>query len=130
MVIGQPDFQRSQDTTGNRMMGQRVFVTGASGFIGAHLCRQLLEEGGEVHALSRTRQEGIKDEGIHWSQGDLNDFPGTSRLIRTIKPDLIFILAGYPVAARDVQQVQPSLSSNLVGTVSLLTAATEVGSGE
>ena len=126
MAIRQPEFQKEQEKTANRMIGRRAFVTGASGFIGAHLCRRLLEEGVEVHALSRTRQVN-KDEGIHWSKGDLTDFPGTSRLIRTIKPDLIFNLAGYPVAARDVQQVQPSLFSNLVGTVSLLTAATEVG---
>ena len=126
MVIGQPELQKDQDRIGNKMMGRRVFVTGASGFIGAHLCRRLLEEGVDVYALSRT-QQGLKDGGIHWSIGDLTDFSGTGQLMREIKPDLIFNLAGHAVAARDVQQVPPSLFSNLVGTVSLLTAATEAG---
>ena len=126
MPSRQPAFQKKPKKNINKLMGRSAFVTGASGFIGTHLCRRLLEEGVEVYALSRARQVE-NDEGIHWFKGDLVDFPGTSRLIKKIKPDLIFNLAGYPVAAREVQQVQPSLFSNLVGTVSLLTAATEVG---
>jgi len=126
MASRQPAFQKKQEKMANQLRGRRAFVTGASGFIGRHLCRRLLDEGVEVHALSRARQ-GHNDDGIHWSKGDLVDFPGTGQLIKKVKPDLIFNLAGYPVAARDVQQVRPSLFSNLVGTVSLLTAATEVG---
>ena len=126
MASRQPGFQQRPENIVNKLRGRRAFVAGASGFIGTHLCRRLLEEGVEVHALSRTRRVH-NDEGIQWSQGDLADFPDTSRVMKKIKPDLIFNLAGHPVAARDVHQVQPSLFSNLVGTVSLLTAATEVG---
>jgi nucleoside-diphosphate-sugar epimerase len=32
-------------------MSQRILITGASGFIGSHLCQRLLEEQDEVHAI-------------------------------------------------------------------------------
>jgi uncharacterized protein YbjT (DUF2867 family) len=38
-------------------MGIRVLVTGASGFIGAHLCRALVEAGHDVRAMTRNPDE-------------------------------------------------------------------------
>jgi nucleoside-diphosphate-sugar epimerase len=35
------------------LAGQKILVTGGSGFLGSHLCRQLLREGCTVHAISR-----------------------------------------------------------------------------
>lgn len=34
--------------------GQKILVTGASGFIGSNLCRCLCRNGTQVHAVSRT----------------------------------------------------------------------------
>jgi len=53
----------------------RIFVTGASGLVGASLCTALAEEGHEVTALSRT-QKNAGDEPrprqgvLRWVQGD------------------------------------------------------------
>ena len=35
------------------LKGARVFVTGATGYIGSHLTKKLVEEGSEVHVLIR-----------------------------------------------------------------------------
>jgi uncharacterized protein (TIGR01777 family) len=45
----------------------RVFVTGASGLIGTHLCRALLARGDEVVALSRVPRAG--DPNMVWVRG-------------------------------------------------------------
>ena len=45
-----------------------VLVTGASGFIGAQLCQQLLAQGACVHALSRSEHAS---DAIQWHQCEL-----------------------------------------------------------
>ena len=51
----------------------RVFITGASGFLGGALARALAHEGAEVHALARPSADRRALEGIpvRWHQGDV-----------------------------------------------------------
>jgi nucleoside-diphosphate-sugar epimerase len=106
--------------------GQCILVTGASGFIGSHLCRRLRGSGGEVHAISR-REHSRSESGNRWWQGDLAEIATVRDLVRIIKPDVIFHLASHVVGARDLDVVIPTFRNNLMGTVNLLTAATEIG---
>ena len=48
---------------------QRVFVTGASGFIGDHVASLLIQTG-HVRALTRSTKGGY-DSAIDWVEGDL-----------------------------------------------------------
>ena len=57
----------------NSLSGRRLLVTGASGFIGARLCRRAVEEGAIVHALSR-RPQGEAGE-VRWERGDSQTTP-------------------------------------------------------
>lgn len=55
----------------------KILITGAAGFIGSHIARQLVREGHEVHAVVRPetnlwRLEDIRDS-IHFIHGDLLD---------------------------------------------------------
>ncbi len=51
-------------------VGQHVFVTGASGFIGGHVASLLIRAGAHVRALTRSTKEGY-DSAIDWVEGDL-----------------------------------------------------------
>ena len=103
-----------------------IFVTGASGFVGGSLCRQLHQKGATIHAISR--QPVLKNPlGLHWHQGDLQDFETVRTLIHTLEPDIVFHLASYVSGSRDLTAVPLTFHSNLTSTVNLLTAVTEVG---
>ena len=110
----------------SQLGGRKIFVTGAGGFIGSHLCRMLGERGAEVHGLSRSRR-GNSEGKMHWWQGDLADASLMRNLLATIKPDIIFHLASYVAGSRDLQLVRPTFESNLASTVNLLTIVSEIG---
>jgi nucleoside-diphosphate-sugar epimerase len=105
---------------------QRVMVTGASGFLGSHLCRRLRDEGAEIYAISRSAHEDA-GERFHWLQADLNDTPAIRRMLLEIRPDVVFHLSGIASAVSGLELVLPTLHSLLVSTVNLLTAAAETG---
>jgi UDP-glucose 4-epimerase len=108
--------------------GQKVLVTGASGFLGSHLCRRLIEEGAEIHALSRSARRNGRDS-IRWWQADMTDIAATRRILAETKPAVIFHLAGLVTAAAGLELVLPTLHSLLVSTVNVLTVGAETGCG-
>ncbi len=115
-------------TSGHSLSEHRILVPGASGYIGSALCRALGRVGAEVHGVSRTPQNA-KNSIARWWQCQLDDIEAVRLLLRTIKPDWIFHLAGNTAAARALSLVIPTFYANLASTVNLLTAATEIGCG-
>src|SRR5262245_19970534 len=105
---------------------QRILVTGASGFIGTHLCHYLHKNGAQVHAVSRTRHDD-KTNGLHWWQADLAEISIVRDLFIAIQPEIIFHLASHVAGARESNMILPTFRSNLMSTVNLLTVASEIG---
>lgn len=54
---------------------KKVFVTGATGFVGRHVAQQLTQSGVEVYALVRSPQKAkfLKKEGVYFVVGDLQN---------------------------------------------------------
>ena len=49
-----------------------VYLTGASGFIGGYVLRELIARGHSVRALSRGRRLSQDDERVNWIEGDVS----------------------------------------------------------
>jgi nucleoside-diphosphate-sugar epimerase len=107
-------------------LGQKAMVTGASGFLGSHLCHRLGENGAEIHAISRS-QRSVQSDRLRWWKGDLADITSVRTLVHQIRPDVIFHCSGLVTAARDLELVLPTFHSLLLSTVNILTAAAETG---
>ncbi|MGP3936037.1 NAD-dependent epimerase/dehydratase family protein [Nonomuraea sp. KM88] len=100
----------------------RVLITGASGFIGAHVTRRLRGLSVEVHAVSRGPRASLHGE--IWHQCDLREEEATAALMRAIRPQVVFHLAGEVSGRREVAMVSETLGGNLLTAVNLLAAAT------
>jgi UDP-glucose 4-epimerase len=109
-----------------RFVGVPVLVTGASGFIGSHLCRRLLREGARVHAVSREPRSS-RHEHLRWWQADLGQVAAVRELWQATRPEIVFHLASHVAGARELGKVLPTFYDNLASTVHLLTVATEMG---
>ncbi len=102
-----------------------ILVTGASGFIGSHLCDRLNQLGAIVHGVSRAPRS--RGRVFRWWQAELEDEGATRRVVESVAPDIIFHLASFVSGKREIQFVLPALRGNLLSTVNLLVAATEYG---
>ena len=105
-----------------QLSGKRVLITGGSGFIGSHLCARLCENGAQVHAVSRTKQNAAGDS-LQWWQGDMEDIETVQNLFHTIKPHIFFHLSGHVTGAADLELVLPTFHSLVVSTINVLSVA-------
>jgi len=80
----------------------KIFLTGATGFIGKHLCHRLVEDGHQVIALIRSRHKAkALPSGIEFIQGDLKIFSDPELTLPEC--DTIIHLAGI-VAGKNEQE--------------------------
>ncbi len=112
-------------TNPSEFLRKKIFVTGASGFIGTHLCNRLNNNGAEVHGVSR-REHLEGDNNVHWWQGDMADINITRKILNEIRPNIIFHLASHVAGSRNLDLVLPTFHDNLATTVNILSVATEL----
>jgi UDP-glucose 4-epimerase len=112
------------------LAGVRVLVTGATGFIGSHLSRRLVESGAEVHALTSTvssvypvRLVDIKDR-LTLHGGNLNDSGAMASVVERADPQIVFHLGAYTHVGKSWDRVDECIQTNIHGTVNLLQALT------
>ena len=75
------------------MNNKRILVTGASGFIGSHTLKHLLNQNLEVHAVSHKRL--LKLSKVNWHCCDLLDKSQRRTLLRQLKPEYLIHAAWY-----------------------------------
>jgi dihydroflavonol-4-reductase len=103
-------------------MGKPALVTGASGFLGWHVARILLERGFGVRALVRAGSR-VSDLDVEVVTGDLRDAESLGRAVAGC--GLVFhVAADYRLWAKDPGELY---RSNVDGTRNLLEAARKAG---
>ena len=122
-TLRHPHFRMSNSTRDD-LVGKRVLVAGAGGFLGRHLVRRLVHAGANVFALSR-KVPAISEDGVRWLQADLAELGLAKSVLGQARPEIVFQLCGHPNGGRDITLVLPTLKSDLLTTVNLLLAAAE-----
>jgi nucleoside-diphosphate-sugar epimerase len=105
------------------LAGKRIFLTGATGFIGGYVTRRLHDGGAHVLALERTPGKGdaLAAAGVEIVRGDINDYPRMRDLVGCA--DIVIHNAARLARGRRAD----FLRDNVEGTGHLARASAEAG---
>ncbi len=108
-------------------MSQKVLITGISGFAGSHLAEYLVSQkryditGTYLSESSLKNLSNIRDK-VQLTQIDLTNADAVSKLITSVRPDLLFHLAALPSPAGSYKNPTQYLQNNINAEVNLLEA--------
>ena len=114
-----------------------ILVTGAAGFIGSTLCKQLVKSGHNVTAIDNFSEyydtslkhlrvvELLNPFNVKMLNLDICDKPSIDKLIKSTKPDAIINLAAQAGVRLSVSDSSKYVDSNLVGFSNILISTIE-----
>jgi len=104
---------------------QKILITGAAGFLGSHLTRQLVARGADVRVLLRpsSSNRAIADLPLEYVTGDLRDAASLDRALAGVQR-VFHVAADYRLWSRRSKDIY---DSNVGGTKNLLGAAKRAG---
>jgi dihydroflavonol-4-reductase len=103
----------------------KTLVTGATGFLGSHVARQLAGRGEDVRVLVRPSSDARAIEGLEAERfvGDLRNAASLNRALEGVTR-VFHVAADYRLWARNPREIY---ESNVTGTQNLLEAARRAG---
>ena len=113
----------------------KVLITGANGFLGAHLCEAFLSRGDEVYAVLRRKPNQDRDsrsiskffikrinERVGTLFANLHDFEETRSMIADVRPDALIHLAAIGDVTMAGSMPLETLRASAIGSVHLFEA--------
>ena len=100
---------------------RKALITGASGFIGGHLARQLVRDGWQVHTLVRKPGNGVNE---HLHDGSIGSLVNC---MTAVQPDVVFHLASLFLSQHSTTDVDNLIQSNIAFGAQLLEAMKVAG---
>ncbi len=98
----------------------RALITGINGFVGGHLAEHLLQVGGwEVWGLDRSSNLNLASlhGQVQLVSADLADAEATADALRTVRPEVIFHLAGQAAVPESFRDPAATLATNTLGAL-------------
>lgn len=107
----------------------KVLVTGAAGFVGSHVCDQLINTGYQVVALddlSGGFEDNVNSQAV-FVQGSINDVTLINQLFDEHKFTYVFHLAAYAAEGLSHFIRRFNYTNNLIGSINLINASINAG---
>ena len=120
-------------------MPKKIFVTGGAGYIGAHICIELLSQNNKVLVfdnLSNSSERTLKKielltgKKLEFFLGDIRDSDALSKAMGKFKPNIILHLAGLKSIEESISKPLSYYNVNVNGSLNILDSMASVGCNE
>ena len=101
---------------------EKVLITGADGFVAAHLIKELQQKSGISITGIGLKESPSCNKTIDYLVLDLTDYEGIKELLEEKRPDSIFHLAALPSVALSWEDPWSTYRVNVLGQVNLMEA--------
>jgi len=111
---------------------EKILVTGSSGFIGMHLCRNLLDDGYNVYgidnmndyydvSLKEARLSVLSDyDNFTFNKIDISSLKDVKRVFNNFKPEIVVNLAAQAGVRYSLENPHAYIQSNVVGFTNII----------
>jgi len=106
---------------------ERVLITGADGFVAAHLIKELQRQDGISITGLGLKESPSCTKTIDYLTLDITDYEAIKELIEEKKPDSVFHLAAMPSVALSWEDPWSTYRVNVLGQVNLMEALRRLG---
>ena len=108
----------------------KLLITGGCGFLGSNLAEHALANGIELYIFDSLYRNGsllnlewLRNKGeFEFVHGDIRNYNDVYRLVKRIKPDMVFHLAGQVAMTTSIADPRMDFEINVIGTHNLLEA--------
>jgi CDP-paratose 2-epimerase len=106
----------------------KYLITGGCGFVGSNLASEVLAKGKELYVFDNLYREGayknlewLKSKGdFKFIHADIRNWNDVENVIKSIKPDVIFHLAGQVAMTTSVENPRMDFEVNALGSLNIL----------
>ncbi len=107
-----------------------ALITGGAGFVGSNLAAHLLEKGEQITVFDSLARHGAA-ENLEWLRslglinfvhGDIRNAFDVEQVIKSLKPDVVFHLAGQVAMTTSMQSPRRDFEINVLGSLNVLEA--------
>jgi nucleoside-diphosphate-sugar epimerase len=129
LASAQKGIDLADSTVAERLAGKRILVTGGTGCIGSALIAQLCRfRPARVISVSRGITRGWpRHPGAEYVHADIRDPDALATLFRQAGCDVVFHVAGQRDPGLAEREVHRTVTTNVLGTCNVITAAAETG---
>jgi nucleoside-diphosphate-sugar epimerase len=112
----------------NDLIGRRVLVTGATGFLGSYVVKRLVASGSTVTAVTSSASSATPQrlaeviDSIEVVGADLRDASSLAHVVANAQPELVIHQAAFTHVGKSFSRIDENIQTNIQGTVNLLLA--------
>lgn len=96
----------------------RVLLIGGEGFLGSHICNELLDQGYSVTIVDIQKESYSENKNLTYVRGDISDTKLLNKLIKQVS--VVYHFAGIASIEYSIKNPSTTINQNIINTVNIV----------